>query len=101
MNSRAKYVVNMAIATPEELPLRNFIKCNKCTRMLTGSASKGRKRYSIYYHCRSSCGVRHRAEDINNAFMDELIKFVPVPGMRSCLSRALPMLTATRMRPLK
>lgn len=80
MNGRSKILKGAAIATPKDLPLRNFIKCNRCPRMLTGSASKGKTTYRVYYHCRSSCGVRYRAEDVNNAFMDELTTFIPRPG---------------------
>lgn len=80
MDSRSKILKGMAIATPKDLPLRNFIRCNRCPRMLTGSASKGKTTYRVYYHCRSSCGVRYRAEDVNNAFTDELTTFIPRPG---------------------
>jgi site-specific DNA recombinase len=68
------------IATPKDLPLRNFIKCPKCTRMLTGSASKGRSTYRVYYHCTSKCGVRYRAEEVNNAFTEELMELLPRKG---------------------
>lgn len=80
LDGRSKHLTGIPIATPKDLPLRNFIQCNRCTRMLTGSASKGRNTYRVYYHCRSSCGVRYRAEDVNGAFMDELTKFVPRAG---------------------
>jgi len=68
------------IATPDDLPLRNFLKCPKCTRMLTGSASKGKTTYRVYYHCRSSCGVRFHAQEVNNAFLEELMQFIPRNG---------------------
>ena len=42
-------------------------------KMLTGSASKGKTTYRVY-HCRASCGVRYRAEDVNGAFIGELTK---------------------------
>ena len=80
MDGRSKILKGLAIATPKDLPLRNFIKCNRCPRMLTGSASKGKTTYRVYYHCRSSCGVRYRAEEVNNAFMDELTTFIPRPS---------------------
>lgn len=70
----------LPIATPKDLPLRNFLKCPKCPRMLTGSASKGRTTYRVYYHCRSVCGVRFRAEEVNAAFLDELMQFIPRNG---------------------
>ncbi len=70
----------LPIATPKDLPLRNFLKCPKCTRMLTGSASKGRTTYRVYYHCRSNCGVRFPSELVNNAFLEELTQFMPRSG---------------------
>jgi DNA invertase Pin-like site-specific DNA recombinase len=66
---------------PEMLPLRGFLQCPKCTRLLTGSASKGRNDYFYYYHCSSACGIRYRAGDVNDAFLTELKKFVPKPGI--------------------
>ncbi|RKR82362.1 DNA invertase Pin-like site-specific DNA recombinase [Mucilaginibacter gracilis] len=75
-----KKVYGLAIATPKDLPLRNFLKCPKCPRMLTGSASKGRTTYRVYYHCRSACGVRFRAEEVNKSFMEELLLFLPRKG---------------------
>ena len=74
---RKKEQPRMPVSSSEDLPLRGLIQCPKCTRSLTGSASKGKTRYSIYYHCRSSCGVRYRAEDVNNSFRDYLTCFIP------------------------
>ncbi|MNE37503.1 Recombinase [compost metagenome] len=69
------------VVSPEMLPLRGFLKCPKCTRMLTGSASKGRNKYFYYYHCTSSCGCRFRADLVNQSFIDNLKNFIPRPGM--------------------
>jgi len=68
------------IATPMDLPLHNFLKCPNCTRMPMGSASKGHTNYRVYYHCHSSCQTRFRAEEVNNAFVDELMTFIPRKG---------------------
>lgn len=38
---------NTKIVSQDSLPLRGFLTCPKCNRMLTGSASKGK--YSLYY----------------------------------------------------
>ena len=67
--------INTKISSDQALPLRGFIYCEKCGRMLTGSASKGRSNYYYYYHCSSSCGCRFKAEDTNNAFLIELKKY--------------------------
>ncbi|TKC57150.1 recombinase family protein [Pedobacter hiemivivus] len=73
----------------EELPLRGFLYCSKCTRMLTGSASKGRNRYYYYYHCSSSCGCRYKAEDVNNAILKDLKSLVPKAGMAEVCAKTV------------
>ncbi|WP_370443898.1 recombinase family protein [Terrimonas sp.] len=69
------------ITVDEQMPLRGFLICPKCGRMLTGSASKGRYNHYYYYHCVSSCGSRFRTENANSLFVRELRKYVPKPGM--------------------
>ena len=63
------------ITTPPRLLLRGFLKCPKCSRMLTGSASKGYRARYYYYHCSSACGIRFRADQVNQALIDELKKY--------------------------
>src|SRR5699024_11671440 len=50
------------IDTAGEFPMRGFLLCPQCNRLLTGSKSKGRNRYYAYYHCveigRASCRER-------------------------------------------
>lgn len=65
------------VVSEDEIPLRGFLTCPKCSRNLTASASKGRMQYYYYYHCSSKCGVRFKAGDVNNAFVRELSKFKP------------------------
>lgn len=72
---------NPKITSDEMLPLRDFLGCPECTRLLTGSASKGRNQHYYYYHCTGSCGVRFKAELVNNEFVRYLKKFVPRPGV--------------------
>jgi len=69
------------IVSRNTLPLRGFLKCPKCERMLTGSASKGRNGYFHYYHCQSSCGPRFKASEVNLAFVKTIRKYMPKPGM--------------------
>lgn len=64
------------IVTIDALALRGFVKCSKCSRMLTGSASKGRNQYYHYYHCSSSCGYRQKADEVNNTFVEHLRDFM-------------------------
>ncbi|TCS86118.1 DNA invertase Pin-like site-specific DNA recombinase [Anseongella ginsenosidimutans] len=63
---------SMKIVSPKQLPLRGFLKCPKCTRMLSGSASKGCRAYYHYYHCSSRCGVRFAAAKVNKVFVEAL-----------------------------
>ena len=71
------------------LPLRGFLVCPACGRMLTGSASKGRNQYYYYYHCNASCGTRFKAENANSLFIKELRKYVPNPGMNALYIKAV------------
>lgn len=63
----------------EHLPLRGFLICATCARMLTGSASKGSKNYFHYYHCQSACKCRYPANKVNSAFIKKLQEFIPKP----------------------
>ena len=76
-----KRAVKPKIVSTEDLPLRGFLKCPKCNRMLSGSASKGRSAYYNYYHCTASCGVRFKAEIANEAFVKQLRNLSPKTGM--------------------
>ena len=77
-----KRAVKPKIVSSENLPLRGFLKCPNCERMLTGSASKGKMGvYYNYYHCSSSCGTRFRAEAANEAFVKQLRYLSPKEGM--------------------
>ncbi|UZJ66584.1 recombinase family protein [Sphingobacterium sp. KU25419] len=72
---------NPKITSDEMLPLRGFLGCPECNRLLTGSASKGRNQHYYYYHCTGSCGVRFKAELVNSEFISYLKNFVPRPGV--------------------
>jgi site-specific DNA recombinase len=61
----------------DSLPLRRFLRCPTCHKVLTGSASKGRNNYYYYYHCRKGCKFRVRANLTNDIFLSELKKLVP------------------------
>lgn len=63
------------------LPLRGFLQCPLCHRMLTGSGSKGRNGRYYYYHCSSAdCKCRFKAEEVNLYFETELLKYKLAPG---------------------
>ncbi len=48
------------------LPLRGYLKCDKCGRLLTGSASRGGSGIRhYYYHCQPKCKERFKAEEAN------------------------------------
>ncbi len=74
-NYRLKVVSNAT------LPLRGFIICPRCGKLLTGSASKGHTRHYSYYHCFGGCTSRFRADFVNGQFVSELKKYIPRPAM--------------------
>lgn len=65
----------------EILQLRGYLLCPRCGKLLTGSGSRGRNGLYYYYHCRSSCGTRFRADTANGLFLKELRRFIPRSGM--------------------
>ena len=77
--SGKKKLEKTKVISPDMLPLRGFIKCSKCNRVLCGSASKGRNGYYYYYHCSSACGCRYKAELVNNLFTDSLQQYIIKP----------------------
>ena len=78
-----KKIMRTKIFVDSHLPLRGFLLCPECGKLLTGSASKGRNQYYRYYHCTSSCGVRFKAELVNEIIVDEIKRYVrPLPALR-------------------
>ena len=78
-----KKVMRPKMAVDDNLPLRGFLICPNCGRMLTGSASKGRTQHYHYYHCSSDCGIRYKAPEVNAKMVDEIRKYVqPLPRLQ-------------------
>ncbi len=75
-NYRPKAEINL------DLPLRGFLRCPVCFKMLTGSKSKGRSRYYLYYHCFGGCTHRMRAEPLNEILKEDLDKYMPSPEIK-------------------
>ena len=71
----------LKVVSNESLPLRGFLICPLCNKLLTGSASKGHTKYYSYYHCTDGCSCRYRADNVNNIFVTELKKYIPRPEM--------------------
>jgi site-specific DNA recombinase len=65
---------NVKILSESNLPLRGFLLCPECGSTLTGSASKGRTNRYYYYHCRTPCGHRQKAEVANDFFEDAMMQ---------------------------
>lgn len=62
-------------AKSESLPLRGFLVCPDCGRILTGSASKGRTLRYHYYHCQRGCSMRVKADIVHSSFSEWLGSF--------------------------
>jgi site-specific DNA recombinase len=63
------------IEVDDRFPLRGFLLCPECGRLLTASSSKGRKDYYHYYHCVSSCGVRFKSGVAEDKLKKELSRW--------------------------
>ena len=68
---------------PKDMPpLRGFLECPLCSRMLTGSVSKGKYyRYYYYHYSGSTCKCRFKAEIANKYFEDKMMKYNLAPGV--------------------
>ena len=86
-NRRRHY--NLKVVADKSLPLRGFINCPLCGKVLSGSASKGYSKYYTYYHCHSGCKFRIRAEEVNDQFLSQLKKYIPDPVMLPVFKRLL------------
>ena len=80
------------VGSMDMLPLRGFLICPKCGKLLSGSASKGRKSYYHYYHCFKGCTVRYKAEEVNDVFENELSAIFPreefIKFYKDCILKA-------------
>ncbi|WP_184546142.1 recombinase family protein [Mucilaginibacter sp. FT3.2] len=87
LNGRKRQKIHMV--NPSEIVLRGYLKCPKCTRMLTGSPSKGSRAYYYYYHCSSSCGVRFNADKVNRALLTELCRYKVQQGFTGLFKKVV------------
>lgn len=74
LNGRKRKVRSHTHGMKEEFPLRGFVICPKCEKVLTASTSRGNGGQHHYYHCTKGCPLRIKAEDINDKFVQELFK---------------------------
>ena len=65
------------IESRNDFPLRGFVICPQCGKLLTGSKSKGRHKYYTYYHCFQGCSYRINTEKLMHFFVLELRKYIP------------------------
>ena len=81
LDGRKRNQYRLKVVSNSTLPLRGFLICPTCGKILTGSASKGCTKYYAYYHCSAGCKLRIRADEVNGQFMQELRKYVPCKDM--------------------
>jgi site-specific DNA recombinase len=65
----------------QDFPMRGFLICPSCGKLLTGSSSQGRSKKYFYYHCILPCKARFQTDFTHDLFTKELKKFIPRPGM--------------------
>jgi site-specific DNA recombinase len=63
-----------------DYPMRGFLICPECGRLLTGSSSQGRSKKYFYYHCIRPCKARFHTDDTHDLFAKELKKIIPRRG---------------------
>ena len=89
LNGKKKQVATKFVSA-DMLPLRGFLECPDCNRMLTGSASRGRHgNYFHYYHCTGNCKCRFKASAVNEYFENHLLDFQLAKGVGEIYKRAV------------
>lgn len=59
------------LKTHDQFPLRGFLQCAQCGKMLTASRSRGKKGVLYtYYHCSKGCSERHSADQVNGQIVE-------------------------------
>jgi site-specific DNA recombinase len=69
------------IKVDDKFPLRGYLICPECGKLLTASSSRGRKQRYHYYHCYSGCNIRFASNLVNGEFSKELAKWKPHPAV--------------------
>jgi site-specific DNA recombinase len=67
--SKKRPINTMKNTSREEFPLRGFLRCPRCGKMLTGSSglSKTKRKY-FYYHCTQGCKEIQSVNKVHEAF---------------------------------
>jgi site-specific DNA recombinase len=81
LDGRKRGQYRLKVASNATMPLRGFLICPRCSKLLTGSSSKGNTKYYSYYHCFDGCTCRFRADHVNDLFVFELKKYIPKEEM--------------------
>jgi site-specific DNA recombinase len=80
ITGRRRNIPNKVQTFRDELPLRGYLICPRCGRILTGSASTGRHGGKFfYYHCRSGCKERQKATLVNQSVLKLIKKYNSKP----------------------
>ena len=73
LKGRKRNIPPKRIKARDEFPLRGYLICPQCERMLTASASRGRLGGKFYYyHCSNGCKERKKANEANDEFLNVL-----------------------------
>jgi len=77
LNGRKRGLYLTGVKAKPTLLLRGMVICPVCSKMLSGSFSKGRSQYYAYYHCFSGCTFRMKAEELNDQMFEALTDYFP------------------------
>ncbi|WP_313805557.1 recombinase family protein [Flavobacterium sp.] len=73
----------------EDFPLKKNIICPVCGKQITGSKSKGNGGYYFYYHCTSTCKVRHKRDEVHIIIKDMLSQITINAGIKNLFKAIL------------
>ncbi len=90
IEGRKKKLPNKYKTVRDEFPLRGFLKCPRCNKNLTASASTGKAGGKFYYyHCERTCKERQKAKVVNDGFITMLSDFKAKPKAMNLYAQIL------------
>ena len=88
LQSRRKTIGRYRTNNPH-FPLRRFVRCEKCSRPISGAWSKGTRAHYAYYNCPGCRGVNVRKEELEGRFVDLMDRLRPSQPVLRLLSAAV------------
>lgn len=99
LQQRKKLSRNRNSRFNDRYPLRGYLACPMCNKIMTGSGSTGRrKNIYYYYHCQTSSHPRFRIEKVHQQFKSFLERLVPIVYFHNIYQKVLTEIVSSTLK---